>query len=183
MEFLTSYFRGNYQYSALPPGPVFRYLILKPGQGNEALQCSLRICSPDEALEYEAISYVWGLPTRNQIVICDDRILKITQSLASALKRMRLRSQPRALWADSICINQVDKKEKGQQVALMANIYRGAKRTLIDLGGDEEGHARAAFELVEEVNSRIEKTCKRINGPWALFPYLSPEDPVLTDTR
>ncbi|RYP19404.1 hypothetical protein DL765_003377 [Monosporascus sp. GIB2] len=131
MDFLTYFFRGKYQYPALPPGPFFRYLMLHPGQGNKALECSLRICLLDEAPDYEAISY----------------------------------------------------KEKGQQVALMAKIYRRAKRTLIYLGEDKEGHGKAAVELVGEINRRIEKTCKNIDMPWTLFPYLNPEDPILSDTR
>jgi Heterokaryon incompatibility protein (HET) len=183
MDSPTSSCPEKYQYTPLPPGFVFRYLILSPGQGNDALECSLRILPLDENPDYEAISYVWGMSTRNQTILCDGGELRITQSLANVLKRMRLRSEPRALWADSICINQEDGKEKGHQVALMGQIYRAAKRALVYLGDDEESHAKAAVELAEEIDKRIEKTCKRTEGPWALFPQVNPEDPFLSDTR
>lgn len=182
-NFLFSFFRMKYQYSALPQGSVFRYLVLKPGQGNDALECSLHSQSLDEPPDYEAISYVWGPPGRNQTILCDGQVLKITQNLSNVLKRLRLGSEPRALWADSICINQGDIQEKGQQVALMAQIYRSAKQTLICLGDDEKGHAKFAVELIEDINTRILKTCKRNNEPWALFPYLDHDDPILSDTR
>lgn len=173
----------NYQYCALPQGPFFRYLLLNPGQRNEPLECSIHNHSLDQSLDYEAISYVWGPPIRNKALICDGQILKITQSLSNVLKRLRLRSEPRALWADSISINQEDLQEKGREVALMARIYQGAKRTLICLGDEGNGHAETAFELIEEINTRIVKICKRNDKPWVLFPHLDPEDPILRDTR
>ncbi|KAK4456961.1 heterokaryon incompatibility protein 6,OR allele [Cladorrhinum samala] len=173
----------NYQYSALPQGSFIRYLILKAGQGDEVLECSLCSHSLDEPPDHEAISYVWGQPERNHIILCDGHVIKITQNLSNVLRRLRLSSKSRALWADSICINQEDMEEKGQQVALMARIYRNAKRTLIYLGDEKEGHAKAAVELIKEINMRIVKTCERKDRPWTLFPWLEPEDPVLSDTR
>ncbi|KAM3506496.1 hypothetical protein MY11210_007537 [Beauveria gryllotalpidicola] len=175
--------RANYQYSGLPRGPVFRYLILKPGRGNDVLECSLRSQSLDDPPDYEAISYVWGPSVRDHTILCDGGHLKITQSLSNVLKRLRLESKARALWADSICINQEDVKEKGQQVALMAQIYGSSKQTLIYLGDDDKGHGNSAVELIEDVNTRILQTCKRNNEPWALFPPLDRHDPILSDTR
>lgn len=183
LKFLFSLFRREYQYSALPQGSVFRYLVLKPGQGDDTLECSIHIHTLDEPPDYEAVSYVWGPPTQNQIILCDGQVLKITQSLSNVLKRLRLRSEPRALWADSICINQKDLNEKGHQVVRMAQIYRSAKRTLICLGDEQDMHAKAAVELIEEINERIVRACRRNDEPWAIFPYLDPEDPILSNTR
>ncbi|PMD53878.1 HET-domain-containing protein, partial [Hyaloscypha bicolor E] len=42
--------------------------------------------------------------------------------------------RPRSLWADAVCINQRDNKEKGHQVALMAKIYSNANCVLVWLG-------------------------------------------------
>ncbi|KAI8626762.1 heterokaryon incompatibility protein-domain-containing protein [Xylariaceae sp. FL1651] len=161
----------HYQYTALPPG------------GRATLQCSLYTSLISEAPDHETISYVWGLPTRDQTILCHDRVLMITQSLTDVLNRLRLPSEPHFLWADSICINQENNTEKGHQVGLMAKIYQQAKRTLIYLGGDSEGHAKAVFEMIEEANQRIEENCEKVNGPWAVFPPLDPDDPIKTDTR
>ncbi|KAI0101857.1 heterokaryon incompatibility protein-domain-containing protein [Nemania sp. FL0031] len=173
----------EYQYTGLSPGPVFRFLILQPGQGKETLKCSIYTSLLNEAPDYEAVSYVWGLRTRDQTIMCNGKALMITQSLTKVLHRLRLPNDPRVLWADSICINQEDNAEKGHQVGLMANIYLRAKRTLICMGDDTWGHAKAAFEMIEEVNLRIEESCKRAEGPWAMFPPLNPQDPITGDTR
>ncbi|KAK2590523.1 hypothetical protein QQS21_011790 [Conoideocrella luteorostrata] len=182
-DLLFSFFRGKHQYSALPPGSVFRYFILKPGRGNDKLECSLRSDSLDNPPAYEAVSYVWGSPVRNQTILCDGRVLKITQSLSNVLKRLRLETEPRSLWADSICINQEDVKEKGNQVGLMARIYCSGKQALICLGDDDKGHAKAAAGLIQDINTRILNTCKKNDGPWALFPYLGQDDAAFSDTR
>lgn len=173
----------KYQYTSLQPGPVFRYLVLNPGQVDEALTCSLKNCALDEAPGYEAISYVWGVPPGDETIRCDGRKLKITKSLANVLKRMRLMSEPRVLWADAICINQEDEKEKGHQVALMGQIYRGAQRVLIYLGEDEAGHAKPAIAFAQDIDEEIRSTCSRIDGPWAALPWLKPDHPFLDDTR
>jgi hypothetical protein len=174
----------DYEYTALQPGAVFRYLILQPGHGSERLRCSLVASRLDEAPAYEAISYVWGDPTLDQPIAVDDgRRLHITRSLTDVLRRLRRASEPRTLWADSICINQKDNAEKGHQVGLMASIYRGAARVLIYLGDDSDGHAAAAVQVIKGVNGRIEQACKTAQGPWAKHPELDRDDPVLRDTR
>ncbi|KAK0708717.1 heterokaryon incompatibility, partial [Lasiosphaeris hirsuta] len=87
---------------------------------------------------YEAISYAWGNVKSEEKIICNGRLLRITSSLAAALRRTRLRDRPRVLWADGICINQKDDSDKEQQVPLMAAIYSQAKQVLCWLGEDDE---------------------------------------------
>ena len=183
MDFLLSLFRRKYRYSNLPPGFSFRYLVLKPGQGEETLECTTHIHSLDEPPEYEAVSYVWGQNTRDQTIICNGCVLKITPNLFQVLKRLRWRTEPRVLWTDSICINQEDRAEKAQQVMCMAQIYRSAKRTLVYLGEEEDAIVKDAFKFVDEINRRILEKCQTDKGPWMFYPYLEPEDPILHDPR
>ncbi|KAK0722432.1 heterokaryon incompatibility, partial [Lasiosphaeria miniovina] len=87
---------------------------------------------------YEVISYAWGNVMSEENIICNDKVLRITSSLAVALRRTRLLDRPRVLWADDICINQKGESEKAQQVPLMAAIYSQAEQVLCWLGeGDE----------------------------------------------
>lgn len=64
--------------------------------------------------------------------------LAITASLDSLLRQLRnmlgraCEQQP--LWADAVCIKQEDAAEKETQVARMADIYRAARRVIVDLG-------------------------------------------------
>ena len=93
----------------------------------------------EEAPPYEAISYTWDSDDFPEILRLPNGHLKITENLASALRAFRPRDGDRLLWVDAICIDQSDTVEKNQQVSLMADIYRGAKRVLAWLGeGDNE---------------------------------------------
>lgn len=117
---------------------------------------------------YEAISYVWGNPSRQAEISCNGLTLRVTQSIHDALARVRLPDRPRRLWADQICINQDDLAERSQQVELMNLVYKNAEQVLVWLGDDEEGVAERALGLIrylhgvfgdEEANKQFQKAC------------------------
>jgi hypothetical protein len=62
---------------------------------------------------------------------------------------MRYTDRPRILWADAICINQLNTAEKESQVQLMRSIFSKAQQTLIFLGDVEEkkGQQMSKFAL------------------------------------
>ncbi|TQS31435.1 hypothetical protein Golomagni_08281, partial [Golovinomyces magnicellulatus] len=95
---------------------------------------------------YEAISYVWGNPSRTASIACHDATLTLTQSIHDALVRVRLTDKPRRLWADQICINQNDVRERSQQVEFMNVVYQNAHKVLVWLGADEQEVAQAAVD-------------------------------------
>ncbi|KAF3770551.1 HET-domain-containing protein, partial [Cryphonectria parasitica EP155] len=74
-----------------------------------------------------------GVPRYATITI-NGKTLAITTNLKEALWQARLTDRPRALWTDSVCINQRDEAEKAQQVGLMGRIYKMSSCTLICLG-------------------------------------------------
>ena len=51
-------------------------------------------------MEYEALSYVWGVLGATEDLICDSKVLKITPSLRTALKHLRWGHKGRTLWID-----------------------------------------------------------------------------------
>lgn len=117
---------------------------------------------------YEAISYVWGNPSRTAQITCNGVPLRITQSIHDALARVRHTDKPRRLWADQICINQDDLAERSQQVELMNLVYKNAEQVLVWLGDDEGGVAEKALGLIrylhgifedEEANRAFQKAC------------------------
>ncbi|KAH8595379.1 heterokaryon incompatibility, partial [Bisporella sp. PMI_857] len=91
----------------------------------------------DEAPEYEAISYTWGVVNTQDFPVIVVEAVEITHHLYAALRRLRHPTQSRFLWADQICINQVDKGEKSKQVRQMGDIYRKSKHTVIWLGEED----------------------------------------------
>jgi hypothetical protein len=82
-------------------------------------------------------------------IICDGRRLDIGQNLFDALSTLRdVASQElKSFWVDATCINQQDTKERGQQVARMAGIYRNADSVIVWLGAEDE-HTPKLVEAV-----------------------------------
>jgi len=60
--------------------------------------------------------------------------IQIRGNLHDALVALRTDHRDVHLWADALCINQADEKEKGDQVSLMGQIYQTATLTVIWLG-------------------------------------------------
>lgn len=96
--------------------------------------------------DYEAISYVWGDPESTETIYCNGLQLKITVNLAHGLRHIRYVSKARTLWADAICIDQNNAKERGHQVQLMANIYTNAREVRVWLGQDTAANAQLAVD-------------------------------------
>ena len=104
-----------------------RILDLLPGSFGDPLQCRLRVAAIESNPAYDALSYMWGDPSLPKASIyLDKEVFPVTQSLESALRHVRLQDSVRHLWADAVCINQRDKKERGNQVHLMKEIYSRA---------------------------------------------------------
>jgi hypothetical protein len=60
------------------------------------------------ALQYEALSYVWGKPVYSRYIRCSKGRVALTPNLEEALLHIRFPDRRRVIWADAICINQSD---------------------------------------------------------------------------
>jgi hypothetical protein len=101
---------------------------------------------------YTALSYTWGdITTTPTVPIqCDGQVLHIAENLAAALRVLRKEDESVYVWADAVCINQNDVKEKNNQVPLMREIYEYADTISVWLGEDTaERNAEECFELLE----------------------------------
>ncbi|RYP17233.1 hypothetical protein DL765_004618 [Monosporascus sp. GIB2] len=131
-----------YRYAPLggePDCDAFRILTVLPGVGDQPLECTLEHVSLDDSPSYEALSYVRDRMEETEDIICSGKPLAVATHLYSALRHLRLPSQPRNLWVDAICVNQRDNEERGRQVRLMRKIYPKAKQLLIWLGEADSG--------------------------------------------
>ncbi|KAK7743836.1 hypothetical protein SLS53_003855 [Cytospora paraplurivora] len=174
---------ADFVYPPISP-EEFRCLVLEPGRGKEPLSCTLQVHRLADSPPYEAISYVWGEIDLCYEIKCDGRPLSITQNLRDALRQCRRPDRARVLWADFICINQLDETEKSHQVASMSKIYSQATRVLICLGPDRtRGCARQACSWLREFNRMFKKTLKGIGSEWDSFPHVVDSDPVPSDPR
>lgn len=186
-------------YKPLSDNQSVRFLVLQPGSGSDPLVGSLQIGSLgsadiDQLPPYEAISYVWGSGTRQYELLCDGAVLPLTQSIYDALNRVRLRDEPRRLWADQVCINQDNIPERSQQVKLMNLVYKNAKRVLVWLGRDPDGVAGKAAQTIRHLDgvfknekaheefkiAHEENLSQQSSAPWvplaklAKLPWVSP---------
>lgn len=135
-----------------------RLIYLDPGRGNTPLVCQLRRVSLTADLApYDAISYCWGGQEPSRTIMCDNIPMPITQSLHDALCRFRSPDRTTALWADAICINQEDLKEKSQQLPLMGRIYSQANEVKVWLGPANDETPQVAV-LVKEI-CRLAQEC------------------------
>ncbi|KAE9381055.1 hypothetical protein N431DRAFT_320869, partial [Stipitochalara longipes BDJ] len=133
-----------------------RVIILHPSQDESAeLRCSIQQHVLGSIIgQYESISYTWGSERLECDLCCDDgSVFKITANLHSALSRFRSESQTRCIWADAVCINQTDSEEKSQQIPLMPQIYRWARRVLVWLGSGADGQSETMLSLVRHLGN------------------------------
>src|SRR5690242_3272894 len=83
--------------------------------------------------------------------------MHVTKNLADALRAFRHKRLVRILWADALCINQMDTRERGQQVKLMGLIYWKACCVRVWLGKDVDVdvedlyRARHAIRVIKEL--------------------------------
>ena len=124
------------------------------------IQCKLVQCAITEAPAYDALSYCWGDPTvEGGVILIGNSYLHITESLHSALHQFRESNDECdkiLLWVDAVCINQKDIPERNEQVKLMRNIYRSARKTMIWLG-PADIFSKIAFELASFVIGAIQQ--------------------------
>ncbi|KAL1633251.1 hypothetical protein SLS58_011161 [Diplodia intermedia] len=167
---------ASYEYEPLHEPNAIRLLRLgDEPDDTEDLHGTLIRTTLDRAPPYFALSYCWGKQKKNDTLFCDGKLLKITPSLAEAIRRLRtLHSdreghpawelEHRYFWIDQVCINQADADERSSQVQMMGRIYSSALRTLIWLGPDPDGIAPAGFGLARKILSMWQEETGNLGG-------------------
>ena len=131
-------------------GKEFRLLFICPSiDPRQPLECYCCHFEIEAAPPYEALSYVWGTSTASVNIFCNGRSITVTVELANSLTRLRLPNSTRIVWADAICINQKDNREKSNQVPLMGRIYSLARKVVVWFGHGEPRQIREAIRCVE----------------------------------
>jgi len=152
-------------YEQLGEGCI-RVLALEPGDFSDPLKGTLIQRSLfNMEIEYEALSYAWGRPYPGCYIEIDNNTLPIFGSLDDALRHLRKKSCIRYIWADSVCINQQDIKEKSMQVLLMVDIYRKSYAVNVWLGLSNESSA-VGMEILSFLASKADF---HINQPWTRY--------------
>jgi SpoVK/Ycf46/Vps4 family AAA+-type ATPase len=143
-----------------------RLLELQPSLSPSSdIHLTLRIASLDDPPPFFALSYAWGDPNPARTVRLDGHAFTVTPNLFAFFQRFRHAKEPRLLWVDAVCINQLDHNERSLQVILMGSIFSTAVATLLWLGDEAEDSGKAMYLL------HIFRTITA-ETPWEMVIYL-----------
>ena len=131
-----------------------RLAQIQPGTGNKGIAINLvdSFVTGAQQLQYDALSYTWGEATRSKNITCNGKRLAVTSTLLEALHRFRDPHHEVTLWIDQICICQERIKERNQQVKLMGQIFRNARKVIVWLGEDYND-SKAGIQLAKQLLS------------------------------
>ena len=131
-----------YTYQRLTAPDTIRLINILPRTAEDIdqdLECTFSVVSLTDNPEFVALSYTWGGNAFTEVLVCGESVLHITKNLHAALVQFRRPDRSLIIWADAICINQIDDAEKSLQIPLMADIYGQVSEVLIWLGEETEG--------------------------------------------
>lgn len=135
-----------------PPHSIRLLRLLSDPNAGSPLRGSLFECNIENFYDhphaYEALSYVWGDPRLSRSISIDGFKLPITANLHTALANLRSPYIERLLWADAMCIDQTNDREKEWQIGLMYQIYACASCVVVWLGEHEDGSEHICEDLL-----------------------------------
>lgn len=135
-------------YDALQSGEI-RLMNISPSQDrSEPIQATLNH-QPLQYGTYEALSRVVESEEQRATIHVNGQPLAISGSLLEALREIRSETKNRALWVDSICINQNDREEMGEQLGREMEILDHATR-IITWPGDKYGKKSTLIDTLRE---------------------------------
>jgi hypothetical protein len=165
-----------YHHSPLSqPDRNIRLLQLLPRREDpENLRCKIFECvlhNSDLATRpYEALSYFWGSGQKSHFIIIEDcnndndkemggQELEVTENFYTALSQLQDYDIPRMIWADAVCIDQLNTREKEMQIPLMAEIYAKASQVIVWLGEarDNSDEALDMIRIIAESSMSLPK--------------------------
>ncbi|KAH8700055.1 heterokaryon incompatibility protein-domain-containing protein [Phaeosphaeriaceae sp. PMI808] len=112
-----------------------RLVGILPGSQEDEISVSMDVHLLKEvAMQYEALSYVWGPPEPAKDIFVNGVKVPVNPNLYDALISLRRRDSARLIWIDAICLNQKSDGEKSKEVLKMSEIYSLAKVVVIFLG-------------------------------------------------
>jgi hypothetical protein len=132
-----------FEYQALSGLSQIRVVAILPNERDAAMKLELEHADLDSDVEYECLSYAWGVNDRDRSITLNGSSFLVSSTLYIALEHLRHVSQERRIWIDAISINQTDLVERSAQVGIMRKIYQNATRVNVWLGPATESSEQA----------------------------------------
>jgi hypothetical protein len=162
---------GKVLYRPLKGTDAMRVLALQPTSSYSAelrgtlLETTISECDRDIIDSFTALSYVWGNPIRKNYIRVGGIVTAITASLDPALRELRDNTRVLRMWADALCIDQSNIRERNQQVSLIGYIYATARNTIIHLGPSTPEAESVLAELLfrTSITQQMSETTTRLD--------------------
>ncbi|KAL3418152.1 hypothetical protein PVAG01_09867 [Phlyctema vagabunda] len=186
--------KDSYAYRTIDYQKEIRVLRLYPGAPGSPILCCLvhrplldqlprEISNKNESINYTALSYYWGdekpkhkigiFATHNDYEKWKDKPdfirhyvghKRIRNNLRDALEQLRSMTDNVYLWADALCINQENLKERTVQVARMHNVFMHAEKVCIWLGKGIPEENEKTFDFLRKILDleKLEEVAKRL---------------------
>ncbi|KAF4467774.1 heterokaryon incompatibility [Fusarium albosuccineum] len=151
----------SFSYKPLNKGDI-RLLMLHPGKEDAQLRAVVYHSPLLVTNSFQAISYTWGSAELSHTLWTPDGNVRVTESLYATLRCIRHEKQALAVWADGVCINQSDKKEKPEQIWLLPQVFQRATCVLACLGSDNS--ADNAIESLMQI--RVKDSLATLGEEW-----------------
>jgi hypothetical protein len=146
-----------------------RLIKIMPGPPCSTIRCRVSRCFLDQAPSYTAVSYTWGSPLGFREILIDGQPRSVTKNIWRFLDQARrLHSSNRLtgwLWIDALSIDQLDPREKQQQVGILSSIFKTAERVVVWLGPAYKNSDRALAALRPNSTKRPRRDSRTLAGP------------------
>lgn len=140
----------SYQPLNLNKATIRLVQILPDLSSDGLVQC--QICHNTLEALYTCLSYRWGTPDPNGLILINDKLFRVRQNLLDFLYMARENAETANLfWIDAICIDQSQVLERNHQVAQMGEIFSHATRVYVWLGANSD--LQDAFRILKDPNS------------------------------
>lgn len=114
-------------WERLPSKHSFRLLNLHAGAASDVLSGEITTSTLDSHPAYVALSYVWGSESDIVPIVTNKGYVILSKNLAQFLKAIRQQGDCTLIWADELCINQMDAAEISTQMLHVGEIFKNAR--------------------------------------------------------
>ena len=115
-----------------------RILTLEPGERIPPIKCALSHVQIDADFYYEVVAMMLEDGGEQSVIEVNYMNHLVSKDLVKVLSHLRLKTGPRNLWIDTLCVNERDQIEKINLVDSLKLIHTSAKCVLIWAGEDYE---------------------------------------------
>jgi hypothetical protein len=154
----TSSVNMKFEYGPIRSPKKIRLLLILPAFDQDEPLETILFHAELKEVPFQAISYSSDDLFGSKVMHCNGRGMKVTENLYSALLSMRSLGDARSLsiiWANEVCTNHADIREREDQVRLINDIFATSVVTTIWLGGTES-QRRKAFESMDLLHEAVQ---------------------------